>query len=50
MEPDWQQAHWGSNYARLLKIKQEIDPKDLLIVYHGVNSEAWDDEIVCKTV
>ncbi|KAI0806129.1 hypothetical protein BC629DRAFT_1144164 [Irpex lacteus] len=50
LEPDWQQAHWGSNYDRLLKIKKEIDPNDLLVVYHGVNSEDWDDEIVCKTV
>lgn len=49
LESDWQHAQWGSNYDRLLKIKKEIDPDDLLIVYHGVNSEDWDDEIICKT-
>jgi hypothetical protein len=50
IEKNWQQALWGSNYDRLLKIKKEIDPKDLLIVYYGVNSEDWDAEVVCKTV
>ncbi|KAI0695239.1 hypothetical protein BC835DRAFT_1406268 [Cytidiella melzeri] len=50
LESDWQEAQWGSNYARLLSIKKEVDPKDLLVVFHGVNSEGWDDEILCKTV
>jgi hypothetical protein len=50
MEQNWQQAQWGSNYARLLEIKKEIDPKDLFIVYHGVNSEDWDTESICKNV
>jgi hypothetical protein len=48
LEPDWQQAYWGSHYPRLLAIKKKIDPKDLLIVRKGVNSEGWDDEIICK--
>jgi len=42
------EAYWGPNYPRLLEIKRRIDPKDLLIVRKGVNSEAWDDEIICK--
>ncbi|KAI0698162.1 hypothetical protein BC835DRAFT_1405494 [Cytidiella melzeri] len=49
LEEDWQEAQWGSNYARLLAIKKEVDPNDLFIVFHGVNSEGWDDESVCKT-
>lgn len=49
MEVDWQGAYWGKNYPRLLAIKKAIDPKDLLIVRKGVNSESWDDEITCKT-
>ena len=49
MEEDWQVAQWGGNYEKLLSIKKKIDPKDLFIVYHGVNSEDWDDEIICKT-
>ncbi|KAF5350794.1 hypothetical protein D9758_010350 [Tetrapyrgos nigripes] len=49
LEEEWQLAHWGTQYPRLLAIKKEIDPNDLLIVYHGVNSEDWDKEIICKT-
>jgi FAD/FMN-containing dehydrogenase len=40
-EPDWQQAFWGKNYARLLKIKKEVDPTGLFYVHHGVGSEDW---------
>ncbi|TFY77864.1 hypothetical protein EWM64_g6152 [Hericium alpestre] len=46
---DWQEAQWASNYPRLRAIKKAIDPNDLLIIRHGVNSEGWDDEIICKT-
>lgn len=46
---NWQDAQWGANYARLRALKQKLDPKDLLIVRKGVNSEGWDDEITCKT-
>jgi FAD/FMN-containing dehydrogenase len=38
---DWQQAFWGSNYTRLLKVKQRYDPDGLFTVHHGVGSEAW---------
>ncbi|KZT64785.1 FAD-binding domain-containing protein [Daedalea quercina L-15889] len=48
LETDWQIAFWGSHYDRLLAIKQEIDPNDLLLVRKGVNSEGWDDELLCK--
>ncbi|KAF5346792.1 hypothetical protein D9758_015737 [Tetrapyrgos nigripes] len=50
LEEEWQAAQWGDQYPRLLKIKKRIDPKDLLIVRMGVNSEGWDDEIICKTI
>jgi hypothetical protein len=40
-EPDWQQAFWGENYARLLQIKQKWDPLDVFYVHHGVGSEKW---------
>ncbi|KAJ7610291.1 hypothetical protein DFH06DRAFT_1346069 [Mycena polygramma] len=49
LEVTWQDAYWGSHYPRLLALKKEIDPLDLLIVRKGVNSEPWDDEILCKT-
>ncbi len=38
-EPDWQESFWGSNYARLLEIKQKYDPHNLFRVHHGVGSE-----------
>ena len=38
-EPDWQQAYWGTNYARLLAIKRKVDPDNLFRVHHGVGSE-----------
>ncbi|PPR01858.1 hypothetical protein CVT24_001339 [Panaeolus cyanescens] len=46
---NFQESYWGSHYPRLRSIKQKIDPKDLLVVYQGVNSEGWDNEILCKT-
>ncbi|PPR04552.1 hypothetical protein CVT24_012090, partial [Panaeolus cyanescens] len=48
--PNFQEAYWGNHYARLRAFKQSIDPNDLLIVRQGVNSEGWDDEIMCKTL
>jgi len=40
-EPNWQQAFWGSNYARLLAVKAQYDPDGLFFVHHGVGSEGW---------
>jgi FAD/FMN-containing dehydrogenase len=37
----WQEAYWGPNYARLLKVKERYDPDGLFTVRHGVGSEAW---------
>jgi hypothetical protein len=39
--PDWQRAFWGSNYARLLAVKERYDPDGLFFVHHGVGSERW---------
>jgi FAD/FMN-containing dehydrogenase len=38
---DWQQEYWGTNYARLRRIKSRYDADGLFIVHHGVGSEAW---------
>jgi FAD/FMN-containing dehydrogenase len=40
-EPGWQESFWGSNYARLLDVKDKYDPDGLFIVHHGVSSERW---------
>ena len=40
-QPDWQDAFWGDNYARLRAIKEKHDPDGLFFVYHGPGSEGW---------
>ncbi|EDU42037.1 FAD binding domain containing protein [Pyrenophora tritici-repentis] len=40
-EPDWQQAFWGSNYARLQQTKNKYDANMLFYVHHGVGTEGW---------
>jgi FAD/FMN-containing dehydrogenase len=40
-QADWQQAFWGSNYERLLRVKRRYDPDGLFTVHHGVGSENW---------
>jgi len=40
-EEDWQRSYWGSNYPRLLAIKNTYDPDGLFVVHHGVGSERW---------
>ena len=37
----WQESFWGTNYARLLAIKDKYDPDGLFFVHHGVGSERW---------
>jgi FAD/FMN-containing dehydrogenase len=37
----WQDAYWGANYARLARVKREVDPDGLFFVHHGVGSEGW---------
>jgi len=42
-EPDWKRAFWGSNYARLARVKERYDPDGLFYAHHMVGSEAWTD-------
>ncbi|KAJ8086653.1 hypothetical protein AAF712_001966 [Marasmius tenuissimus] len=49
LEKNPQEAYWGENYPRLLAIKKEVDPNDLFILQLSVNSEGWDENVVCKT-
>src|SRR5277367_2728798 len=40
-QPNWQEAFWGENYARLLAVKDKYDPDGLFFLHHGVGSEDW---------
>jgi hypothetical protein len=40
-EPDFQQAFYGDNYARLYKLKQQYDPTGLFYAPTAVGSEDW---------
>jgi FAD/FMN-containing dehydrogenase len=40
-EERWQRSYWGSNYPRLLAVKDKYDPDGLFVVHHGVGSERW---------
>ncbi|KAJ5114792.1 hypothetical protein NUU61_000551 [Penicillium alfredii] len=40
-EPHFQQAFYGSNYARLYRLKQRYDPTSLFYAPTGVGSEDW---------
>jgi FAD/FMN-containing dehydrogenase len=40
-EADWQGAFWGTNYPRLRRVKDRVDPEGLFFVHHGVGSEDW---------
>ncbi|KAI5306370.1 hypothetical protein KEM56_001178 [Ascosphaera pollenicola] len=41
LEPNWQESFYGSNYARLYKLKQEYDPDMVLYAPKCVGSENW---------
>ncbi|KAE8351821.1 chanoclavine-I synthase oxidoreductase protein [Aspergillus coremiiformis] len=47
-ETDFQDVYWGGNYARLARIKQDVDPDGLFLTRLGVGSEQWDDEGICR--
>jgi hypothetical protein len=36
LEPNWQDAFWGPNYARLQQVKAAVDPAGLLSCHHCV--------------
>jgi hypothetical protein len=41
LEPDWQKSFWGDGCERLLRIKREMDRRDVLWVDKSVGSERW---------
>ncbi|KAL4917613.1 hypothetical protein BDW62DRAFT_218097 [Aspergillus aurantiobrunneus] len=47
-EPDPTNSFWGrENYARLLQIKREVDPTNLLTVHNGVGWDETDGRYSC---
>ncbi|KAL2858219.1 hypothetical protein BJX68DRAFT_278227 [Aspergillus pseudodeflectus] len=47
-EPDPIRSFWGDdNYARLLRIKREVDPTNLLTVWNGVGWDETDEKYSC---
>ncbi|WP_028969485.1 FAD-binding oxidoreductase [Sphingomonas sp. URHD0057] len=43
-EENWRRAFWGSNYARLARIKRRYDPEGLFFAHHMVGSEHWSPD------
>jgi hypothetical protein len=43
-QENWQQAYWGSNYARLASVKKTYDRAGFFFVHNGVGSEEWSDD------
>lgn len=51
-QPDWQDAFYGSNYAKLRAIKKKYDPADLFYGLTAVGSETWAPDSqgrLCRT-
>ena len=48
-QQDWQHAFWGSNYEKLLSVKNKYDPEGLFFVHHGVGTERWSDDGFTRT-
>lgn len=47
-QKDWQKVFWGSNYNKLLEIKNKYDPNGLFYCHHCVGSEFWQEGGMCK--
>ena len=43
-EKGWQHSFWGSNYDKLMEVKNKYDPGGLYFMYHGVGSEDWSND------
>jgi hypothetical protein len=45
LEPNQQQAFYGSNYARLYALKQKYNPRGLFYALTAVGSEDWEVQV-----
>ncbi|KAL0574411.1 hypothetical protein V5O48_007551 [Marasmius crinis-equi] len=51
-DPDWKEAFYGSNYRRLLRIKNEWDPDQILYGAVSVGGDRWretEEGRLCRT-
>ncbi len=46
----WRESFWGSNYPRLLAVKEKYDPDGLFFVHHGVGSERWSPDGFTRSI
>ncbi|KAF9109612.1 hypothetical protein BGX27_007413 [Mortierella sp. AM989] len=46
-EPNWQTNFFGSNYDRLKRIKDKVDPSGLFVCRNCVGSEDWSKDFNC---
>jgi hypothetical protein len=44
LQPDWQQVFYGSNYDKLLAIKNKYDPNHMFYAVTAVGSEYWEPQ------
>ncbi|OLN84896.1 putative FAD-linked oxidoreductase-like protein 11 [Colletotrichum chlorophyti] len=42
IEPNFQQAFWGTKYEKALELKKKWDPKDVFYAQNAVGSEYWE--------
>ncbi|RAL00768.1 FAD-dependent oxidoreductase [Aspergillus ibericus CBS 121593] len=50
-QPEWKKAFYGSNYDRLLAVKNKYDPNGLFYALKAVGSDAWtqlEDGRLCR--
>ncbi|KAF2706589.1 FAD/FMN-containing isoamyl alcohol oxidase-like protein MreA, partial [Pleomassaria siparia CBS 279.74] len=40
-EPNWQESYWGSNYPKLLELRQKWDPEGVFYTQTTPGTEAW---------
>jgi hypothetical protein len=40
-QPNWKQAYWGANSARLSQIKTKYDPDGVFWITPGINADHW---------
>ncbi|RPA75184.1 FAD binding domain-containing protein [Ascobolus immersus RN42] len=51
-DPNWKQEFYGAAYARLYRVKREVDPQGVFWAKTAVGSELWEERVggrLCRT-